>query len=178
MAFPDRLSNFLGKLPQEAALYIRNAVNDTKDMEVVYRLARQWSTNVRSIVVLRRAPQLLRFGKPRSKSSGSSSDSPTESPSDSERGDEKESDTEDESDIVVQVNKADMEQVTCSRCHNRGHFARECKDKWYAYDHDNDSTYSLSQSSSSSSSSDPEADNHQRNVKYRKASTTHKYIKS
>jgi len=44
MAFLDRLGNFLAELPQEGALHIRNAVGDTKEMEVVYRLARQWAT--------------------------------------------------------------------------------------------------------------------------------------
>ena len=110
MAFPDRLTLFLKKLPQEVAMFIRNADFSSKDMEVVYRLARIWTTNVRSVVVPRRinAPPLIRFGKTRSKS--------TSPPSKSEKGKEKEessSDTEDEFDvmknnIVLQVNKAEM----------------------------------------------------------------------
>src|SRR5579871_1309722 len=128
MAFPDRLSNFLGKLPQEAALYIRNAVSDTRDMEVVYRLARQWSTNVRSTVVVRRVhtphvPQLIRFGKPR----------PKPSKQDRKKDADVSSDTEDEVDAMeeqgLQLHKVDMDQVTCFRCGNVGHFARFCKSK-------------------------------------------------
>ena len=129
MAFPDRLTIFLGKLPQEAAMFIRNADLGAKDMEVVYRLARTWATNVRSTVVPRRihAPPLIRFGKSRPKSSSPSSKS--------EKAKEKESpssDTEDEldvmdSNVVLHVNKADMSQVTCYRCNNAGHFARDCK---------------------------------------------------
>ena len=128
MAFADRLSSFLNKLPQEAALYIRNAVNDTRDMEVVYRLARQWSTNVRSTVVVRRAhtphaPQLIRFGKPRPKPSKPNKKKDTDVSSD----------TEDEVDAMeeqgLQLHKVDMDQVTCFRCGNVGHFARFCKSK-------------------------------------------------
>ena len=48
MAFLDRLNDFLRKPPLEASLHIRNAAGDTRDMEVVYRLACQWATNVRS----------------------------------------------------------------------------------------------------------------------------------
>lgn len=132
MAFPDRLTRFLNKLPQQAALFIRNAAGDMKDMEDIYRLARQWSINVCSTVVLRRAhaplaPRLLRFGNPRSKSSDSHSESAPESASESEEEDGKESDTEDDLDIVVQVDEMDMDQVTCSKCSNNGHFARYCK---------------------------------------------------
>ena len=44
MAFADRLNYFLRKLPVEASLYIHNAASDTRDMEVIYRLARQYAT--------------------------------------------------------------------------------------------------------------------------------------
>jgi len=129
MAFPDRLTVFLSKLPQEAAMFIRNADLNTKDMEVVYRLARTWAMNVRSTVVPHHihAPPLIHFGKSRPKSSSPSSKS--------EKAKEKEnpsSDTEDElnmmdSNIMLHINKADMSQVTCYRCNNAGHFARDCK---------------------------------------------------
>ena len=111
MAFPDRLTIFLGKLPQEAAMFIRNADLGAKDMEIVYRLARTWATNVRSTVVPRRihAPPLIRFGKsrPKSASHSSKSEKAKENPS---------SDTEDEldvmdSNVVLHVNKADMSVI-------------------------------------------------------------------
>ena len=51
MAFADRLNNFLQKLPVEGALYIRNAARDTRDMEVIYRIAREWATNVCSTII-------------------------------------------------------------------------------------------------------------------------------
>src|ERR1700685_593445 len=48
MAFPDRLSNFTDKLyPREAAMHIHNQDLRSKDMEVVYQLARQWAINAR-----------------------------------------------------------------------------------------------------------------------------------
>ena len=113
MAFPDRLTIFLGNLPQEAAMFIRSADLGSKDMEVVYRLARIWATNVRSTIVPRRtnAPTLIRFGKSRSK--------PIPSSLKSEKGKEREkssSDTEDELDVmdnnvVLHVNKADMSVI-------------------------------------------------------------------
>ena len=91
-------------------MFIRNADLSSKDMEVVYRLVRTWTTNVRSIVVSRRthASPLVRFGKTRFKS--------TSSLSKSEKGKEKEessSDIEDELDVmknnvVLYVNKAEM----------------------------------------------------------------------
>ena len=110
MTFLDRLTLFLNKLPQEVAIFIRNADLSSKDMEIVYRLARTWAMNVRSIVVSHRtnALRFIRFGKIRSKS--------TSSLSKSEKGKEKEkssSDIEDEFDvmknnIVLQMNKAEM----------------------------------------------------------------------
>ena len=66
MAFADRLNNFLQKLPVEGALYIRNAARDTRDMEVIYRIAREWATNVRSTIGgFRRHPPSLQSNRPR-----------------------------------------------------------------------------------------------------------------
>ena len=123
---------FLDNLLQEAIIFIRNADLGSKDMEIVYHLARTWATNVRSTIVPRRtnASPLIRFGKSRSK--------PIPSSFKSEKGKEKEkssSDMEDELDvmdnnIILHVSKADMSQVTCYRCDNIGHLARDCKDKW------------------------------------------------
>jgi len=107
MAFLARLGNFLAKLPQEGALHIRNAISDTKDMEVVYRLARQWETNVRTTIVQaphRNVPQLLRFGRVKVRPS-------KPAPSKSDKKMEKDSDTDDEV-ATLHLNKADMDQVT------------------------------------------------------------------
>ena len=77
MAFADRVSIFLNKLPQEATLFIRNADLASKDMEIVYHLARTWATNVHAIILPRRinVSRLIRFGKSRSKSISPSSQS-------------------------------------------------------------------------------------------------------
>ena len=45
MAFTDRVLNFSKPIPVELALHIRNSNLRSKDMEVVYQLARQWATS-------------------------------------------------------------------------------------------------------------------------------------
>ena len=49
MAFPDRVNSFVDKLyPPEAAMHIKNVDSlRSKEMEVVYQLARQWANNAR-----------------------------------------------------------------------------------------------------------------------------------
>lgn len=61
MAFPDRFTIFLGKLPQEAAMFIRNADLGAKDMEVIYRLARTWATNPQYLSLQRSLRDVLSF---------------------------------------------------------------------------------------------------------------------
>jgi len=65
MAFSDRLGYFVDKLrPAEAAMHIRNADSiRSKDMEVVYQLARQWAANSR-IVKPGNSHEGHRYGKP------------------------------------------------------------------------------------------------------------------
>lgn len=135
MAFPDRLRSFLDKLPAGAALNIRTAAGDTKDMEVVYRLAHQWASNVRSVIVptAHRRTHVPPVHKPRLLKPVPAHRPPDKKPHKTDSDEELDmmnEDTDGEEDKVpLQVNKAEMSQVTCFRCRRVGHFAQDCKVK-------------------------------------------------
>jgi len=123
MAFTDRLDYFLSRIPGEAAMHIRNQGSlRSKDMEIVYQLARQWATNARMTrhpEPHRRNKPLLKFGKKR----------PGGSPSASVTTAAKDSDDDDDLDIIVpdELNKMDLMATECWNCGKRGHFSRDCK---------------------------------------------------
>ena len=117
MAFIDRLDKFLSRLPSDAAMHIRNQDSmKSKDMEVVYQLARQWAINARLSrhQDLRHSKPILKFGKKRKSS-------PSKTPA-------KDSD-DDELDVIVpeRLNKMDLMATECWICGKRGHFSRDCK---------------------------------------------------
>jgi len=123
MAFTDRLDYFLAKIPGEAAMHIRNQGSlRSKDMEIVYQLARQWATNAQTTrhqEPHRRNKPLLKFGKKRSGRTSSASATTAA----------KDSDDEDDLDIIVpdELNKMDLMATECWNCGKHGHFSRDCK---------------------------------------------------
>jgi len=123
MAFTDRLDYFLAKIPTEAAMHIRNQGSlRSKDMEVVYQLARQWAINARMSKHQehhRRSKPLLKFGKKR----------PSRNPSAAATTMAKDLDDEDDLDVIIpdELNKMDLMATECWNCGKRGHFSRDCK---------------------------------------------------
>jgi len=134
MAFPDRLLNFSKSIPVELALHIRNSDLQSKDMEVVYQLARQWATSAITSRALqspghhrskhRESKPLLKFGKKHRKLISKKKDDSSDSDdSIAEHLDKMERQME----AMEHVNRIDMQAVICYNCEKRGHFTADCK---------------------------------------------------
>ena len=124
MAFSDRLLNFSRPIPPELAMHLRNSDLRSKDMEVVYQLARQWATSA----VINRALQasshrhhrlkhregksLLQFRKKKRKDESKRKDDSDSDDSVTERLDRMERQIE----SIEQFNRIDMQSVICYNC--------------------------------------------------------------
>ena len=127
MAFSDRVTQFLNRLPVDAALSIRNTIADAQDMEVVYRAARTYAQNVKTTLQQRRTHSdgPSRFGK-------SSRHHHGKKPAPSKTT--KPIETDEDLDLINVLNlsdeqlyKLEMARHACYRCGRRGHFVKDCK---------------------------------------------------